>query len=297
MAEQKATPATAEKKAPAAENKAPLPLKRENLSLEQRMIEVRKAIPAITKRQHSDGVKYKFAKIFDVYELMTPALNEWGVNFDIIEEIATRHYENGDPMYYTSYTQQTQRGPRTVWVYEADITIEWTNADDPKDSKQVTMHAIGTNDGGPDKAKGSAWTYALKYYLFERFGIDQGEDDPDNKDLSDDPEAARGQQRPQNGSGRPQQGAGAQTPAGAGKKPQGGGKLSEAQINRMISKGKAAGCSEEAVKKRVKEKYGRDDPADLTRQQYDEICAALDQRAKEKAAAEKAAENGGENNA
>ena len=293
MAEQKAAPATEEKKPAAPAKQTPPPHDRTKLSLEQRMVEVRKAIPAITKQQHSDGVKYKFAKIFDVYELMTPALNEWGVNFDIIEEIATRHYENGDPMYYTSYQQQTKNGPRTVWVYEADITIQWTNADDPKDEKSVTVHAIGTNDGGPDKAKGSAWTYALKYYLFERFNIDRGVDDPDNKDLSDDPQAAgKGQQRPQNGSGKPQQGGGYQKPAGGGNKPQGGGKLSEAQINRMVSKGKAAGCSEEAVFKRVKEKYGHDDPADLTRQQYDEICAALDQRAKEKAA-----ENGGEGNA
>lgn len=67
---------------------------------------------------------------------------------------------------------------RTVWVYEEDLTIRWTNADNPEDILEVTLHAIGTNDGGPDKAKGSALTYCLKYYLFEKFGIDQGEDDP-----------------------------------------------------------------------------------------------------------------------
>ena len=35
-------------------------------------------MPAITQRQHSEGVKYKFAKIFDVYELLTPAMNQYG---------------------------------------------------------------------------------------------------------------------------------------------------------------------------------------------------------------------------
>ena len=61
-------------------------------------------------------------------------------------------------------------------MYEADLTIRWTNADKPDDILEVTLHALGTNDGGPDKAKGSAWTYCLKYYLFEKFGIDQGDD-------------------------------------------------------------------------------------------------------------------------
>ena len=139
---------------------------REAMSLQEKFVKLREAVPAITQRQHSEGVKYKFAKIFDVYELLTPAMNQYGVNFDIVAEKATRHAENGDPVYYTHFQQNTQRGSLIVWVYEADLTIRWTNADDPEDVLEVTLHAIGTNDGGPDKAKGSAWTYCLKYYLF-----------------------------------------------------------------------------------------------------------------------------------
>ena len=93
------------------------------LTLQQKFVELRKAVPAITQKQHSDGVKYKFAKIFDVYELLTPAMNEHGVNFDIIAEMATRHAENGDPVYYSNFTQHTRSGDRLVWVYEADMTI------------------------------------------------------------------------------------------------------------------------------------------------------------------------------
>ena len=137
---------------------------RKILTLEQKFVELRKAVPAIVQKQHSDGVKYKFAKIFDVYELLAPAMNTFGVNFDVVAETATNHKENGDPLYYSSFQQQTRNGPRTVWVYEADITIRWTNADNPDEKQEVTLHALGTNDGGPDKAKGSAWTYCLKYY-------------------------------------------------------------------------------------------------------------------------------------
>lgn len=286
-----------EKKAPEvqkapAENVTDMQSFREKLSLEQKFVRLRQSVPAIVQRQHSDGVKYKFAKIFDIYELLAPAMNTWGVNFDIVGEEATRHYDNGDPMYYTNYEQQTQRGPRTVWVYEADLTLRWTNADKPEEHEEITLHAIGTNDGGPDKAKGSAWTYCLKYYLFEKFNIDQGEDDPDNKDLSGDgpPSAPQGGQNGRqstgagqgNGNGHPQgngQGNGNARPQGNGG--QGGTyTLSEPQMKRLYAKGQAAGHEEDAIRARIKEKYGKDHPNELSRQQYDEICAALDAEAK-----------------
>ena len=34
--------------------------------------------------------------------------------------------------------------------------------------------------------------------------------------------------------------------------------------------------SKEATEKRIREKYNKDNPAALTREQYDEICASLD---------------------
>jgi len=273
----------AEKTTAKAAEKAPEDL-RKILTLEQKFVELRKAVPAIVQKQHSDGVKYKFAKIFDVYQLLAPAMNTYGVNFDVIGEAATNHKENGDPLYYSSFQQQTRNGPRTVWVYEADITIRWTNADNPEDRQEITLHALGTNDGGPDKAKGSAWTYALKYYLFEKFNIDQGEDDPDNYDHGDEPGTAPGSrqtasqtgQRPHGGGNtRPQQ----QTPQNGSQSSQSGrsaGVLSDAQINRLHKKANAAGMTDEQCDARVREKYGKNDPHELTRQQYDEICSALD---------------------
>ena len=83
---------------------------REAMSLQEKFVKLREAVPAITQRQHSEDVKYKFAKIFDVYELLTPAMNQYGVNFDIVAEKATRHTENGDEVYYHTYQQQTRNG-------------------------------------------------------------------------------------------------------------------------------------------------------------------------------------------
>ena len=250
------------------------------LTLQQKFIKLREAVPAITKKQHSDGVKYKFARITDVYELLTPAMNDCGVNFDIVGETATRHAENGDPIYYHTYTQQTRNGARIVWVYEADLTIRWTNADDPADTLEVTLHAIGTNDGGPDKAKGSAWTYCLKYYLFEKFGIDQGEDDPDMSDHgSDAPTGYNRGTAPQNGGrgGNTQQGGrnGQNSRTDAPKT------RSEAQISRLYRKGEAAGYTQGQIVEWIAKRYGQQDPRNLTTEQYEEACAILDKTAKQ----------------
>lgn len=246
---------------------------REAMSLQEKFVKLREAVSAPSQRQHSEGVNYKFAKIYDVYECLTPAMNQYGVNFDIVTEKATRHAENGDPVYYSHFQKNTQEG---VWVYEADLTLRWTNADDPEDILEVTLHAIGTNDCGPDKAKGSAWTYCLRYYLFEKFGIDQGGEDPDLNDRSNTvpppapnrptaPENAVGDSSPARQPGNTQNGhTGAQR------------LLTDAQLSRMYRKGEDARISQAQIDEEINRQYGHKDPRNLTRAQYDEICNQLD---------------------
>jgi hypothetical protein len=274
-------------KAPAAEpteeKKATTPKKdAKSMNLAQKFVELRRACPEIIKKQHSDGVKYKFAKIFDVYELLAPAMNEWGVDWDIVKEVATLHHENSDAKYYDSFIQKTKNGDRVVWVYEADITLRWINVDNPEETLDITLHALGTNDSSPDKAKGSAWTYCLKYYLFEKFNIDQGEDDPDNNDYGSDapPTPQNGRQnaqQPQGGTNTPQRQQNARNDSQSAQRSAG---LSEAQLNRLYKKAENCGMSKEAADKRIREKYNQDNPAELTRAQYEEICASLDAAAK-----------------
>lgn len=259
-----ATETTAKKTAPA-----------KPLTLQQKFIKLREAVPKLTQKKHSDGVKYKFAKIFDVYELLTPAMNEYGVNFDPVGEKATRHAENGDDLYYHSYIQKTRNGDRVVWVYEADLTFRWTNADDPNDTLEVTLHAIGTNDGGPDKAKGSAWTYCLKYYFFEKFGLDQGEDDPDNYDHGSDAPT-----QPQNNGYNASKGSKGYNNSPQGQNAQNGQtkapkQLSDAQLKRMYNIANEAGYAQSQIDERILQKYNCKDPHNLTRAQYDEICNSL----------------------
>ena len=116
----------------------------------------------------------------------------------------------------------------------------------------------------PAKAKGAAHTYALKYYLFEKFTVDQGEDDPDNSDFG-----AQGK-----GSG-----AGGRQQATQGRQGQSSVRLSDAQLARLYKKAEAAGMTKERTNARIVEKYKKQDPAALTRQEYDEICTSLDNAA------------------
>lgn len=231
------------------------------LTLRQKLVEMRKACPEIVKKQHSDGVSYKYAKIYDVWEKITPIMNELGVDFDIIAEEATRHAENGDPVYWITMQTKTYKGDKLMFLYEADLTIRWTNLDNDDETLEATVHALGWNDD-PAKAKGAAHTYALKYYLFEKFTVDQGEDDPDNSDFGAQGKGSGGN------SSNPRQGQQCQG--------QVHGRLSEAQLGRLYKKAEAAGMTKERTVARILEKYKKQDPATLSQGEYDEICNSLD---------------------
>lgn len=147
------------------------------LTLQEKMVRIRAKIPALVKQTYSEEVSYDFIKIDDIFRYLTPAMNEQGVNFDIISETATRKDERGNPM-FVEYIPLYQ-----MWIYEADLTFQWTNAGNPEDQLQVTAHAIGFHQM-PEKAKGSGWTYCLKYYLLNKFCINQGGDDPDMRNVA-----------------------------------------------------------------------------------------------------------------
>lgn len=252
--------ATETKKPEAAAAAAP-PIEARCLTLRQKLVEMRKACPEIVKKKHSEGVKYKYAKIYDVWEKITPIMNELGVDFEVIGEKATRYAENGDPVYWITMQTKTYNGDKLMFLYEADLTIRWINLDNDDETLEAVVHALGWNDD-PAKAKGAAHTYALKYYLFEKFSIDQGEDDPDNSDFGAQSKGPGG------GSGGSRQGQQRQG--------QGSGRLSEAQLSRLYKKAEAAGMTKERTIARILEKYKKQDPATLTRQEYDEICNSLD---------------------
>ena len=147
------------------------------LNLNQKMSKIRKKVPALVRKRYSEEVPYDFVKLDDIYAYLTPALNKYGVDFDVVSETPTQKDATGNPVYLTTFGN--------LWQYEADLKICWTNADHPEEKSYSDIHVVGTNEI-PDKAKGSAWSFGLKYYLLNKFNIVQaGADDPDMRGTID----------------------------------------------------------------------------------------------------------------
>ena len=141
------------------------------LNLTQKMIKIRKMVPKLLRKRYSEEVPYDFVKLDDVYEYLTPALNKYGVDFEVLGEASTQLDASGNPAYLTPFGN--------MWRYEADLKLCWTNADHPEEKNYSDIHVVGTNEV-PDKAKGAAWSYGLKYYLLNKFNIVQATtEDPD----------------------------------------------------------------------------------------------------------------------
>ena len=141
------------------------------LNLTQKMIKIRKMVPKLLRKRYSEEVPYDFVRLDDVYEYLTPALNKYGVDFEVLGEVSTQLDASGNPAYLTPFGN--------MWRYEADLKLCWTNADHPEEKNYSDIHVVGTNEV-PDKAKGVAWSYGLKYYLLNKFNIVQATtEDPD----------------------------------------------------------------------------------------------------------------------
>ena len=54
------------------------------MNLNQKMIRIRKKVPKLIRKRYSEDVTYDFVKLDDIYECLTPALNKYGVDFDIL---------------------------------------------------------------------------------------------------------------------------------------------------------------------------------------------------------------------
>lgn len=144
------------------------------MNLEQKLAKIRKKMPLLMKNHHNDEENYDFVTLDDIYESLTPALNKYGVNFEIVKETPTQYGPDGNPVYLTLDQDN-------FWRYEADLEICWINIDNPGEVNHAVTHIVGTHEI-PDKAHGTALTYGLKYYFRNKFCMRQlgsVQEDPD----------------------------------------------------------------------------------------------------------------------
>lgn len=143
----------------------------EYLNLTQKMIKIRKMVPKLIRKRYSEEVPYDFVRLDDIYEYLTPALTKYGVDFEVLTEKPTQVDPSGNQVYLIPFGN--------LWRYEADLKLCWVNADHPNEKSYSDIHVVGTNEV-PDKAKGAAWSYGLKYYLLNKYNIVQANtEDPD----------------------------------------------------------------------------------------------------------------------
>lgn len=210
--------------------------KNHELPLRQKLIEMRKACQTLTRKSHYNDTHFS-VKICDILEKITPVMNRMGVEFDIIKEEATRYAESGDPAYWITIQTKATNGNKLMFLYESDLTIRWTNLSNEEDVIETIIHTIGWDDD-PAKAKGTAHTKALKCYLCEKFFIDQRKDEPDNDTFATNKKCntqTNGKESSKESVTR----------------------LSDAQLNRLYKKAKAAGISKDRIDLRIAGKYVR----------------------------------------
>lgn len=203
-------------------------------------------------------------------------LKEQLINFDVISEEETQH---------TTFRQHTKDGTdRLVWIYEADLTVRWTNAEKPSDQLESKIHAIGTSDKGPATAKMAAWDGTLAAYFGSKFWQPielTGGYEEDYPSMLAALATQGAAQRPAQPRNAPE---GINTQENAKNAPQrksdGRRTLTGPQIDRMYRKAEAAGITMQQVDAELRKRYNAEDPHTITRQQYDEICKELDDMAR-----------------
>lgn len=124
------------------------------LNIHQRILAIMSDISYICKGDKTVNGQYRFVSHDQATEAIQPLLVKHGVT-----SIPT----------VTGYSQE---GNRTC----VDVTVRFSNADEPTDGILVTFFGYGVDSG--DKGPGKAISYACKYAILKVFNIATG-DDPD----------------------------------------------------------------------------------------------------------------------
>lgn len=170
---------------------------------------------------------------------------EYATESDLTEAIRPILQEAG-LAFFSTVIEQERDGEFTK------AKMEFTLAD-VETGETLTSTYWGEGQDKGDKGLYKAYTGAVKYFLMKTFLIPTG----------DDPEADE-QQKPQ----------GQQPPQSRQQKKQ----LSDKQVKRLYAIANSSGFTTEDVKKVLMKDYNKTQAADLTKQEYEEICDRLQKK-------------------
>ncbi len=135
----------------------------DQLNIYQRLAAVMEAVRPIAKQEGASGLQYKF------------------VSHDSVCSAVRLLFVANGILPIPSVTKWTKEGNCTT----ADVTVRFTNIDDPKDF--VEAHSFGYGVDKQDKGPGKAISYAVKYAYLKALSLETGDDpERDNIDATGD---------------------------------------------------------------------------------------------------------------
>lgn len=137
------------------------------LNLFQKLVEVRKHIPALHK--DAQGYKYSYVTGSQILSGIQESMNDLGVL--LFPRVDTQNVEKEE---VTSGRGKTS----TQFKVYGKMTYTWINADNPSEILEVPFMYGATNEDVA-KAIGSALTYAERYFLIKSFNLPTDNEDPD----------------------------------------------------------------------------------------------------------------------
>jgi len=166
------------------------------MNIYEKLVEVRKKIPSLSKDQEGAGIRYKYVSSSQVLKEVVAAFNEVGIAHlvDIQKTLVSPHTtKDGKSWYFTE-----------IWTRHTLVSAE-----DPKEKVELSWYGQALDDG--EKGVGKAATYDEKYFFMKLFNITTDRDDADTQrgrqgKGADPPRSYGGVSRPE------------QNPASAGQK-------------------------------------------------------------------------------
>ena len=152
------------------------------LNLWQKLVEVRKAVPTLTKDgKCSFGDKFAYVSSNAVLSPIRAAMDEYGVLLVpsvVSTRMVNKHENEGEKQHFV----------------ELDMVFTWVNADNPEEWIECPWYAQGLDTG--EKGPGKALTYGEKTFMLKFFNIPTDADDPDQGSPHNDSVGAGRKQQP-----------------------------------------------------------------------------------------------------
>jgi len=132
----------------------------------QKLQLIQNKIGQLKKDQFNKFQNYRYVSEYDIFQKLRPLLSEQKLTLTFSDDI-------------NSFSFQSEKVEKE-WIVKYLKKMMLTNSENS--TEQLTYHfwAMGQNTDIA-KAKGSAETYAIKYFLTKFFLIPVSEEDPDSK--------------------------------------------------------------------------------------------------------------------